>query len=204
MYSRREGENEQVRNDYRDYLANQDGTELPARPHMNPEPSKLMVKNIKLKKLQADLADSIDVAKDQSIRNSKIFKKIKLEGSDQKIQLKISKPSENDLKRILLKTKNSNDSPDPPEYHSPKTGGHKSEKKGKFKLKVNTRYQTDKEEHENDRRQEILMDTQPRLRIFRFKQVKTCLDEDRHSKESDERQEERKRNASKKAASRYE
>lgn len=47
-----------------------------------------MLKNIKLKKFQADLADSIDVTKDQSIRNSKIFKKIKLEGSDQKIQIK--------------------------------------------------------------------------------------------------------------------
>jgi len=77
------------------------------------------------------------------------------------------------------------------------------------------------EDMENERRQEILMDSQPRLRIFRFKHIKTCLDENQKEKiysrskgakisksnemlEKDKDDGSRNRAASKKAASRYE
>lgn len=77
------------------------------------------------------------------------------------------------------------------------------------------------EDMENERRQEILMDSQPRLRIFRFKHIKTCLDENQKEKiysrskgakisksnemlEQDKDDRSRNRAASKKAASRYE
>lgn len=73
---------------------------------------------------------------------------------------------------------------DQAESSSPKQGRKSEEKQTKsqkFKLKVNNTHQNSsvekQEDQENDRRQEILMDSQPRLRIFRFKHVKTCLDE---------------------------
>jgi hypothetical protein len=78
------------------------------------------------------------------------------------------------VKRILLRKKDSTDLEDQTDSPSPKPNR-------KIKLKVSGAHQANSveklEDQENDRRQEILMDSQPRLRIFRFKQVKTCLDE---------------------------
>lgn len=83
---------------------------------------------------------------------------------------------------MLIKRNSTDDIAD---YQSSPKNTQKSEEKyiksQKFKIKVNSKYQTgytDKmEEQVNDRRQEILMDGQPRLRIFRFKQKTSSQEE---------------------------